>query len=76
MEKEKIRQELKRENMMITNTFEMAQEEITIDWRGRPSRPNKHGGMRAAVFVLGTLLSLSLSLRCSFPVFLLRGLIS
>ncbi|KDP42512.1 hypothetical protein JCGZ_00309 [Jatropha curcas] len=25
----------------------------TIDWRGRPSNPNKHGGMRAATFVLG-----------------------
>ncbi|KAJ4846919.1 hypothetical protein Tsubulata_010317 [Turnera subulata] len=25
----------------------------TLDWRGRPSDPNKHGGMRAASFVLG-----------------------
>lgn len=25
----------------------------TVDWRGRPSNPSKHGGMRAAVFVLG-----------------------
>ncbi|XP_021713499.1 protein NRT1/ PTR FAMILY 4.3-like [Chenopodium quinoa] len=25
----------------------------TVDWRGRPSNLNKHGGMRAAVFVLG-----------------------
>ncbi|XAR49297.1 hypothetical protein NMG60_11032454 [Bertholletia excelsa] len=25
----------------------------TVDWRGRPSNPNKHGGMRAAAFVLG-----------------------
>ncbi|KAL5555047.1 hypothetical protein UlMin_037283 [Ulmus minor] len=25
----------------------------TIDWRGKPSKPNKHGGMRAATFVLG-----------------------
>ncbi|KAI4298903.1 hypothetical protein L6164_032416 [Bauhinia variegata] len=24
-----------------------------VDWRGRPSNPNKHGGMRAAAFVLG-----------------------
>ncbi|KAI9121818.1 hypothetical protein K1719_007208 [Acacia pycnantha] len=24
-----------------------------VDWRGRPSNPNKHGGMRAASFVLG-----------------------
>lgn len=36
-------------------------EETTVDWRGRPSNPNKHGGMRAAAFVLGILLSLSLS---------------
>ncbi|KAK7328359.1 hypothetical protein VNO77_22464 [Canavalia gladiata] len=24
-----------------------------VDWRGRPSNPNKHGGSRAAAFVLG-----------------------
>ncbi|KAI8024873.1 Protein NRT1/ PTR FAMILY 4.3 [Camellia lanceoleosa] len=29
------------------------EEETTVDWRGRPSNPNKHGGMRAAAFVLG-----------------------
>lgn len=28
-------------------------EETTFDWRGRPSNPRKHGGMRAATFVLG-----------------------
>ncbi|KAK9213768.1 hypothetical protein WN944_005753 [Citrus x changshan-huyou] len=28
-------------------------EESTVDWKGRPSNPNKHGGMKAAVFVLG-----------------------
>ncbi|KAK9750140.1 hypothetical protein RND81_02G176100 [Saponaria officinalis] len=27
--------------------------ETTVDWRGRPSNVSKHGGMRAAVFVLG-----------------------
>ncbi|GFP80452.1 protein nrt1/ ptr family 4.3 [Phtheirospermum japonicum] len=27
--------------------------EETVDWRGRPSNPLKHGGMRAAAFVLG-----------------------
>ncbi|KAI3414428.1 uncharacterized protein J3R85_016329 [Psidium guajava] len=27
--------------------------ETTLDWRGRPSNPRKHGGMRAAAFVLG-----------------------
>ncbi|XP_057975878.1 protein NRT1/ PTR FAMILY 4.3 [Malania oleifera] len=29
------------------------QSSSTVDWRGRPSNPAKHGGMRAAVFVLG-----------------------
>ncbi|CAA2933884.1 NRT1 PTR FAMILY -like [Olea europaea subsp. europaea] len=28
-------------------------EEISVDWRGKPSNPTKHGGMRAASFVLG-----------------------
>ncbi|KAL7593957.1 hypothetical protein Lser_V15G34032 [Lactuca serriola] len=28
-------------------------EEPTVDWKGRPSNPIKHGGMRAAAFVLG-----------------------
>ncbi|XP_058188528.1 protein NRT1/ PTR FAMILY 4.3 [Rhododendron vialii] len=28
-------------------------EETTVDWRGRPSDPKKHGGMKAAAFVLG-----------------------
>lgn len=28
-------------------------EDTSVDWRGRPSNPNKHGGMRAATFVLG-----------------------
>jgi len=28
-------------------------EETSVDWRGRPCKPNKHGGMTAAVFVLG-----------------------
>ncbi|XP_020111820.1 protein NRT1/ PTR FAMILY 4.4-like [Ananas comosus] len=27
--------------------------EVSVDWRGRPCKPNKHGGMRAAIFVLG-----------------------
>ena len=32
----------------------VASEEITtVDWRGRPSNPSKHGGMGAAAFVLG-----------------------
>ncbi|WRX30688.1 Proton-dependent oligopeptide transporter family - like 10 [Theobroma cacao] len=27
--------------------------ELSVDWRGRPCKANKHGGMTAAVFVLG-----------------------
>ncbi|PKA66756.1 putative peptide/nitrate transporter [Apostasia shenzhenica] len=27
--------------------------ELAVDWRGRPCKPGSHGGMRAAVFVLG-----------------------
>ncbi|KAK9014017.1 hypothetical protein V6N11_005191 [Hibiscus sabdariffa] len=29
------------------------EEGSTVDWRGKPSDPNKHGGFRAASFVLG-----------------------
>ncbi|KAJ9557398.1 hypothetical protein OSB04_012012 [Centaurea solstitialis] len=42
---ESKRQDQKEDHSML--------EEATIDWRGRPSDPNKHGGMRAAAFVLG-----------------------
>lgn len=35
------------------NKVWVTEEESTVDWRGRPSNPNKHGGMRAAAFVLG-----------------------
>ncbi|TYJ24372.1 hypothetical protein E1A91_A08G255600v1 [Gossypium mustelinum] len=28
-------------------------EEVSVDWRGKPCKPNKHGGMSAAIFVLG-----------------------
>ncbi|KAL5982819.1 hypothetical protein ACLOJK_016896 [Asimina triloba] len=27
--------------------------DASVDWRGRPCKPNSHGGMKAAVFVLG-----------------------
>ncbi|XP_010910278.1 protein NRT1/ PTR FAMILY 4.4 [Elaeis guineensis] len=29
--------------------------EVSLDWRGRTCKPNKHGGMKAAAFVLGLL---------------------
>lgn len=31
----------------------------TLDWRGRPSNPKLHGGMKAASFVLGIYFSLT-----------------
>ncbi|GMI78126.1 NRT1/ PTR family 4.3 [Hibiscus trionum] len=35
-------------------TKEQQQQQVsTVDWRGRPSNPDKHGGMTAASFVLG-----------------------
>ncbi|XP_062196884.1 protein NRT1/ PTR FAMILY 4.4-like [Phragmites australis] len=40
------RQGFKRDSMA-------AAAEASIDWRGKPSDPHKHGGMKAAVFVLG-----------------------
>ncbi|GAV63304.1 PTR2 domain-containing protein [Cephalotus follicularis] len=44
--------EARRQNNKGDNMAAMV-EETTVDWRGRPSSPNKHGGMRAATFVLG-----------------------
>ncbi|CAL9198277.1 protein NRT1/ PTR FAMILY 4.3-like isoform X1 [Musa acuminata AAA Group] len=38
------RQDLKGDSMLA---------EVSLDWRGRPCKHDKHGGMRAAVFVLG-----------------------
>ncbi|GMI73163.1 NRT1/ PTR family 4.3 [Hibiscus trionum] len=32
---------------------DIKEEGSTVDWRGKPSNPNKHGGFRAASFVLG-----------------------
>jgi len=38
---------------------------VSVDWRGRPCDPLKHGGMKAAVFVLGSCeLDPSLSFSC------------
>ncbi|CAL8998271.1 unnamed protein product [Prunus brigantina] len=52
MEMEQRRQ-LQNHKGEAMNTSEMGKEDITLDWRGRPSNPTKHGGMRAAAFVLG-----------------------
>ncbi|KAL2489915.1 Protein NRT1/PTR FAMILY 4.4 [Forsythia ovata] len=42
---EETRKDSRRESMFVEDT--------AVDWRGRPCKPNKHGGMTAAVFVLG-----------------------
>jgi len=42
----------------------------TVDWRGRPSNPNKHGGTRAAAFVLGMYLSIYLSIYISLSLYI------
>ncbi|KAL9663298.1 hypothetical protein QQ045_028138 [Rhodiola kirilowii] len=34
-----------------SDTFD--QDNMFVDWRGKPFKPNKHGGMSAAAFVLG-----------------------
>ena len=44
-----------------------AGEDMSVDWKGRPCKPSKHGGMTAAVFVLGLSLSL-FSLYISFSL--------
>lgn len=41
---------------------EESSDDICVDFRGRPCRPSKHGGTRAALFVLGIPLLLSLTL--------------
>ncbi|KAF5744014.1 protein NRT1/ PTR FAMILY 4.3 [Tripterygium wilfordii] len=46
-----IEMEGRRQNGTKGDTF--YGEDSTVDWRGKPSNPNKHGGMRAAAFVLG-----------------------
>ncbi|KAJ9676416.1 hypothetical protein PVL29_025103 [Vitis rotundifolia] len=43
---EKTRRKLKGESMTMSV-------ETSVDWRGRPCKANKHGGMAAAIFVLG-----------------------
>lgn len=58
---EKTRRKLKGDPNNLSESFE----EISVDWRGRPCKLNKHGGMASAIFVLGLSLSslyLSLSL--------------
>ncbi|CAN4108211.1 unnamed protein product [Withania somnifera] len=48
------RGESKGDNTNITISEEMMMSSTTsVDWRGKPSNPMKHGGMKAAAFVLG-----------------------
>lgn len=44
------------------STSAVDQDDMSVDWKGRPCKLNKHGGMTAAVFVLGLSLFLSCSL--------------
>lgn len=41
-------------NIIISEEMMMSSTTTSVDWRGKPSNPIKHGGMKAAVFVLGT----------------------
>ncbi|KAA3478065.1 protein NRT1/PTR FAMILY 4.3-like [Gossypium australe] len=52
---EKVQMEERRGNIKAENemNINMKEEQSTLDWRGRPSNPNKHGGFQAASFVLG-----------------------
>lgn len=43
----KLRRDSKSEGAVVDS------EDMSVDWRGRPCKPTNHGGMRAAVFVLG-----------------------
>ncbi|EXB80405.1 putative peptide/nitrate transporter [Morus notabilis] len=44
----------KGENVMRSeNIMQGGAQDNTVDWRGKPSKPHTHGGMRAATFVLG-----------------------
>lgn len=43
---EKTKRELKADSMTLSV-------ETCVDWRGRACKANKHGGMTAAIFVLG-----------------------
>jgi hypothetical protein len=60
--------ERERENRIKGESLEMSGvcEETTVDWRGRPSNPSKHGGMKAATFVLGKCSIADLHLSFSF----------
>ncbi|KAF5479347.1 hypothetical protein F2P56_000179 [Juglans regia] len=47
---EKTKMNLKGDHSMPAS---MVDQETSVDWRGRPCKPNKHGGMTSAIFVLG-----------------------
>lgn len=52
MDVESSRQQGPKEGDSDSNSMAAASE-VFVDWRGRPCKPRKHGGMQAAVFVLG-----------------------
>lgn len=45
-------------------------EEVSVDWRGKPCKANKHGGMSAAIFVLGLYLSLFFVFGSAFELYI------
>lgn len=46
--------------------------DVSVDWKGKPCRSTKHGGMRAAIFVLGLSFSV-MNLIClqQYPLYIL-----
>ncbi|XP_038903187.1 protein NRT1/ PTR FAMILY 4.3-like [Benincasa hispida] len=45
--------EMERKRDFKGESHTIPSEDVSVDWRGRPSNPTSHGGMRAAAFVLG-----------------------
>lgn len=50
-------------------------ENTAVDWRGRPSNPNNHGGMKAAAFVLGIYIYIYIHAPLIFSPFFLFSLL-
>lgn len=48
-------QEISRRNENKGYNIDSISHDTTVDWRGRPSNPKQHGGMKAASFVLGNI---------------------
>ncbi|CAK9321984.1 unnamed protein product [Citrullus colocynthis] len=53
MEMRRERERERKRDLMGESHTNIPSQDISVDWRGRPSNPTSHGGMRAAAFVLG-----------------------